>query len=362
MDDNSYMGLLTKYTRLKDEFESYQKFAENALQIANEKNVKLEEKLGALSSTLEISKYINSNISNENLIPMINDMIIGILGAIYSSIYIKENDKLAVKATNIIKYDYNFYKEEYLSGLDDGEPFVINSNEPLFSEAKGIHSVIGVPINLGKKFIGYIIVEHTLYNFFSYEHIKFISPIANQIGIALENNFLYKKVVDSSIRDPLMGIFNRKYFFNLVENKILINPDKSFGIVMVDIDDFKKINDVYGHQFGDEVLIQICNIISNSIGKDDFVARYGGEEIIIYIDDVSNRELVFQKIDDIRIKISENVVKYGNIKASVTASFGISYYVDKYSTLTNVLKSADDMCYCSKKNQKNRVTCEKYYL
>ncbi|MDP4179362.1 MAG: sensor domain-containing diguanylate cyclase, partial [Bacillota bacterium] len=268
MDDISYKELLGKYNALKEEFESYQKSAEEAFQVINEKNVDLEEKLGAATSILEISKYINSNISNENLVPMINDMIIGVLGVSFSTIYIKENEKLIVKATNIIDENYNFYNEEYLSGFNKGEIYILNSEDelcPKDNKCKSIkiHCILGVPIKIESNSIGYILVEHSLYGFFSSEHISFISSVANQIGIALENNFLYNKLMDSSIRDPLMGIYNRKYFFNLVEDNINKQPNNQFGIVMADIDDFKKVNDVYGHQFGDEVLIEVCNIISS---------------------------------------------------------------------------------------------------
>ncbi|MDP4177916.1 MAG: GGDEF domain-containing protein, partial [Bacillota bacterium] len=140
------------------------------------------------------------------------------------------------------------------------------------------------------------------------------------------------------------------------EDNINKQPNNQFGIVMADIDDFKKVNDVYGHQFGDEVLIEVCNIISSNIGSQDFLARYGGEELIIYVDDVSDRKKVFQKIDNIRTKISEKIIEYENLSAKITISFGISYYTNEKSSLKNVLKSADDMLYYSKKNNKNRVT------
>lgn len=361
MDDINYKELLDKYNVLKEEFESYQSSSEEAFRIINEKNIDLEEKLGAATSILEISKYINSNISNEDLVPMINDMIIGVLGVSYSTIYIKEKEKLIVKATNIIDENYNFYYEEYLSGFNKGEIYILNSKDELCHKddkckSIKIHCILGVPIQIGSNSIGYILVEHSLYGFFSSEHISYISSVANQIGIALENNFLYKKVVDSAIRDPLMGIFNRRHFFDLVENNICKYPNRQFGIVMADIDDFKKVNDVYGHQFGDEVLIEICKLISTNIGSRDFLARYGGEELIIYIGDVSDRNKVFQKIDRIRALISEHVIEYENLSSKVTVSFGISYYIDENSSLKNVLKSADDMLYYSKKNNKNRVT------
>lgn len=346
------------YEELKREFESYKKFTNNTIEIITKKNMMLEKKLDSISNIVEISKYINSNISNDNLIPLINDMIIGILGVTYSSIYLKEDDKLVLKATNISSEDFNIYHNEYGSKINNGEPFVVSCKQGPFCKSCGrinIHSVIGVPVVLGQKYIGYIIVEHGIQDFFSNDHIKFITSIANQIAIALENSLLYKKVKESSIKDSLLKIYNRGYFFELVESKISETPYKNFAIVMVDADDFKKANDVYGHQFGDEALCQIAHIISSNIDKSDIVARYGGEEIIIYIDDVHDRDMVFKKIENIRNKISDNILHYNDQKVIVTASFGISYYDEEHRDLKEVLKLADLMMYSAKNSGKNIV-------
>lgn len=350
----------SKYQKLKEEFETYQDFAENTIQMLNEKNTKLEKNLDALTNIVEISKYINSNVSDDNLIPMINDMIIGILGVTYSSIYLVEDNtkKLIIKATNMKGIDFNLVKNKLFDMLGNGESFVINCKETIFkdiAEKQQIHSIIGVPIYLGDKFKGYIVVEHTLCNFFSQDHITFISSIANQIGIALENNFLYSKIRENSIRDPLMGIYNRRHFFNCIEGKVESNPNEGFAIVMVDIDNFKKVNDTYGHQFGDKVLVEIAGILKKNIENEDYVARYGGEEIVIYINRANDYSEVFQRIETIRRQISSNIIEYGDIKKSVTASFGISYYPQDGETLQKVIGVADAMLYYAKNLGRNKV-------
>lgn len=349
-----------KYLKLKEEFETYQDFAENTIQLLNEKNIKLEKNLDAITNIVEISKYINSNISDENLIPMINDMIIGILGVTYSSIYLydEKTKKLIIKATNMINIDLNIEKNKLFDMFANGKSFVINCKDKIFNNIQGkenIHSLIGVPIYLGEKFRGYIVVEQTLCNFFSQEHVTFISSIANQIGIALENNILYNKVKENSIRDPLMGIYNRRYFFSIVEDKVSRNPEKSFAIVMVDIDNFKKVNDSWGHQFGDRVLIEMARLLKQNVDEKDCIARYGGEEIVIYINNVDDYKAVYNKINEIREKVSNNVVEHGDTKKSVTISLGISYYPQDGSTLEKVIGVADAMLYYAKNSGKNKV-------
>lgn len=347
------------YDKIVQEYGTYQTLAEKTIESLNSKNIELEKKLDSLTNIVEVSKYINSYISDDNLIPMINDMILGILGVTYSSIYLKEGEELTIRASNADRISSSFSEDGPISELINEKPFIINSKEPLFKEEKHkaeIHSLIGVPITLREKFLGYIIVEHTLYGFFDYKHVKFISSIANQIGIALENNILYKKIKDASIRDPLLNIYNRKYFFNFVEN-IISNPeDKKFSIVMVDFDNFKKVNDEFGHQFGDEVLIQTTKLISDNLSNNDVVARYGGEEIIIYLEHDKDDNEIFNKIDGVRDLISKNEIIYMGLSKRITASFGISHYPKNGTTLQNVISVADDMMYQSKNSGRNKVS------
>ncbi|WP_026883856.1 sensor domain-containing diguanylate cyclase [Clostridium akagii] len=358
--DNSN-DIQQKFLKLKDEFETYQNFAESTMQMINEKNTRLERNLDALTNIVEISKYINSNVSDENLIPMINDMIIGILGVTYSSIYlIDDKDKnLIAKATNIENDDFSFENYGIYCMVNNEEPFVVNCKDSIFSSGNkkvNIHSIIGVPIYSRDIFKGYIIVEHTLLNFFSQDHIAFISSITNQIGIALENNFLYSKVKESSITDPLLNIYNRKYFFDYLEEKVIKDPQGRFAIVMIDIDNFKRFNDAYGHQFGDKVLIETTKVLKDNIDdEEDLIARYGGEEIVIYINNVRSYSEVFKKVDNLREELFNHVVEHGNEKKSVTASFGISYYPENGDTVQKVLSVADSMLYVAKNSGRNKV-------
>lgn len=359
-NNNVQKSYYEKYVRIKDEFETYQNFAESTIQMLTEKNIKLEKKLDSITNIVEISKYINSYLSDKNLIPMINDMIIGILGATYSTIYIMEDNELVMKACNLQNYNYQCcisHKDSYKELLD-GKPFILNSREPLFDVEtfkSNIHSLIGVPIYLREKFIGYIIVEHALNNFFAHDHIKFISTIANQIAIALENNALYNQIRENSIRDPLLGIYNRKQFYDIIENKLDKEPEKQFALVMIDMDNFKQSNDLYGHQFGDEVLKQTVKLMENNIDKEDIIARYGGEEIVICISKFESLDEVYYKIENIRTKLSENIIFFGEVKGSITASFGISYYPIDGNTLNEVLSVADSRLYIAKGTGKNKV-------
>lgn len=349
--------LRERYERLNREFQAYQGFAELQLQKLSNRNMKLERDINALANIVEISKYINSFISDKNLIGMINDMILGLFGVARSSVFLLEDDDYKIKSTNlqVKKEQLSSYERERLG---EGKSFIVNSVEPLRSYKEqdlDVRSAMGMPIKIRDKIIGFILVEHRVYNALDLEHEKFLNSIANQIAVAIENSRLYREIQETAKKDPLMGIYNRRYFFTLVDQLLAENPYREYAIVMLDIDNFKKFNDSYGHQFGDEVLIKTAQVIKNNIGSKDILARYGGEELIIYINNAKDIMEVYNKIETIRGCIEKNLVIRDNIAKCVTASFGIGYAQRDGKNINEVIKMADKHLYRSKAMGKNMV-------
>ena len=346
-----------KYEKLKNEYENYQSFAELQIQKLSHINVKLEKDLDVLVNIVQINKYINSFLNDENLISMINDMILGLMGVVYSTICIEDNGEFIVKATNA-----NFSKivltDEEKKYMDNGKSFLINSQNPIREYLDSniqVRSVIGMPIKIRDEYIGFILVEHQIYNFLNKDHEKFLETISNQIVIAIENSMLYLESQEIAKRDSLLNIYNRRNFFDLASKKILENPNKKYAIVMVDLDNFKKVNDNYGHQFGDKVLIKSTEIIKNMLDPEDIIARYGGEEIIIYINEAESIKEVYEKIEAIRVEIEKTVITNENISKTITASFGIGCYPNDGKNIDEVIRIADKYLYKSKSLGKNMV-------
>ena len=341
------------YRNLKKEYYDYQNVTEAEIQKLSRRNMKLEKDLTILDNIVQIGEYINSFLSDKNLMLMINDMVVGMLGVTNSIIYFEEDNKLKIGASNISIEEVKLTEKEKVC-LNEGKGYLINSIEPArryLNEGMDIHSIMGVPIKIREKFIGFIIVEHTLYNYLDSEHEVFLKAIANQIAIAIENSILYRQLQDSVKNDPLLGIYNRKYFLELVNSKLNKNPEESYAIVMIDLDNFKKVNDTYGHQYGDEVLISTSRVIKNMLKPDDVFARYGGEELIIYIGKADDVKEVYNRIEAIRGCIERNLI----VRDNISASFGIGYYPKNASNLDDVIKVADRLLYRSKSLGKNMV-------
>ena len=153
---------------------------------------------------------------------------------------------------------------------------------------------------------------------------------------------------NKAYHDPLTGVLNRQYFHDYYdENRRNIS---SLGIIMIDLDYFKKINDTYGHAAGDEVLRQSAETIQNSIRNDDTLIRWGGEEFIILINTAKNSQLI-SVAEHIRRIISEIVFE---TFPSVTASLGATLLLEGEPFKT-AFERADKALYDAKANGRNRI-------
>lgn len=206
--------------------------------------------------------------------------------------------------------------------------------------------------------------------------IKKIKEFLGQIAVGNLNGQLNEKVLDrqdelgemgrftihlqKSLRelieyDALTGIFNRRsgeMKLKLLMEKAEKNAD-TFCVVLGDIDFFKKFNDVYGHECGDEVLRQVSQLLKKTIGKKGFVARWGGEEFLIVMDRI---QLITceQEIWELLERIRELEVSYGGESMHVTMTFGI-HEGNGSQSVHEVLKAADEKLYEGKLNGRNRV-------
>lgn len=164
----------------------------------------------------------------------------------------------------------------------------------------------------------------------------------------------YNLTINSTL-DKLTGAYNRKYFeqsLNILLNNDILG-DQIFGIIMFDIDDFKGVNDKYGHQTGDEVLVRVVKEVTKTISKNDIVSRYGGEEFLILVPNTDE-----QKTFDLAEKIRENIDKAKILgeKRPVTISAGVTIAGNEILSSNEIIERVDQALYKSKNTGKNKVT------
>ena len=171
----------------------------------------------------------------------------------------------------------------------------------------------------------------------------------------------YSLIEKMSVTDELMQIYNRRYFQTSLDEEIqrAKRYKRPLSIVLIDIDYFKKVNDVYGHQIGDEVLIGLASILKKNVRKTDIIARYGGEEIVVILPEI-DKSGAYITAEKIRNVIEKHSFEMTGCKTfSITASFGvaslemISDSIDDKSK--QIIKLADDALYKAKKEGRNKV-------
>lgn len=169
--------------------------------------------------------------------------------------------------------------------------------------------------------------------------------------LILKNELLLK----ASVTDPLTGLENRRGILEFLESERgrIKRGGKASGIILSDIDNFKSINDTYGHDAGDLILKNISNIMKNTIRINDHVARWGGEEFLFVLPEVSVTEcrIVAEKI---RAEIESYASKFNSIDIKTTITAGLSEFnID--NDIDQSIKIADKALYKGKKEGKNRV-------
>ena len=338
------------------EMELYKKLSEEEIFRLKNLNESLQYKLSITSNLLDISKYLNIGIGSDNIFNIINDVAIAIFGVKYSTIIVKEGNNTYLNVSNVnsknyknFNFLYKFFGEETFSISCRDELDIISIKEP------DTHSLLGYPIFCRKKFVGYMILEHPYANFFDHHKIHFLSALADLLAVTYENYTLYKQLDQKSKHDPVLNILTRTEFMNRLNFILKKKNSPDFGIIMIDVDNFKSINDSHGHIFGDSALNQTVNAIKELLDKNDMIARYGGDEFILYINSFKDIKELLIKAEKIRKSIEVNTIKLNGSKSSLTISLGVSVYPYDGRTLDELLNNADNMLYKSKDSGKNKV-------
>jgi len=176
-----------------------------------------------------------------------------------------------------------------------------------------------------------------------------------QINRTLQNAFEREQV--ASRTDSLTGAFNRRYFFELIEYEFAASRryQRPLSIVMFDIDTFKRINDTYGHQVGDEILTHAARVVRDQLRETDILSRYGGDEFVILLPNSDSREAaaVLKRIHR-RLKLSKYVVGE-DIQVNVTISAGIASWQPGMENPAQLIHQADEALYAAKGTGRDRM-------
>ncbi len=188
--------------------------------------------------------------------------------------------------------------------------------------------------------------------------ILLVCFIAFIIVAILIVNYFVNQLGKLAIRDPLTNLYTRRFLKEILPSVLAKHQrykDYLLAVIFIDIDHFKKVNDTYGHDLGDEVLKQLAEVMVENLRSDDFCIRYGGEEFVhlgFYDDEPS----VIAATQRIRNLVSQLIFNKNNVEFKITLSAGIAIYNKDEESFEETLKRADEKLYQSKEEGRNRVS------
>ena len=186
-------------------------------------------------------------------------------------------------------------------------------------------------------------------------HLETNRQLADKI---LENNELQERLRDQSVRDTLTGLHNRRYLDETLPRELARARRERYplAVVVVDIDNFKQINDQYGHSSGDAVLCALAAILRDGTRQGDVVCRHGGDEFVVVLPGMTLQDAA-HRADEWRIELAHRPVHHHHLDIAVTFSAGISGYPTHGSAMEALIDYADDALYRAKQAGRNRVMC-----
>ncbi|MFC1745869.1 diguanylate cyclase [Candidatus Riflebacteria bacterium] len=330
--------------------------------------LKLEKKNHQFQSLLQIARMINSPLKVDDVLNSIMDFTLQATGAErgFIMLFDKESGKLFNRCGRKMgELGKGEQAQETISFTIAKEVF--SSHEPIVIEdaASGteiisqsiisfkIRSVISVPFLSREGCIGVLYLDHREKPAcFGEEDLTYLVSFSNLAAVAIQSARFY----EDSITDALTRAYNRKFLMSSLAKEFerCQRYKSPMSLLMFDIDHFKKFNDTYGHQTGDDVLKALAKKVQSLVRNLDIFARYGGEEFVTILPQ-TEKDVAFQVAERIRSEIEAMEIPHGDTPLKVTISIGVAGYTKEYTDGDALVKAADEELYKAKESGRNRV-------
>ncbi|PLR79161.1 GGDEF domain-containing protein [Bacillus sp. V3-13] len=305
----------------------------------------------------ETSHQLNSNLRLTETISYMSKQIMKSFDADEAGFILLHED---LEQTKVMQGSSRFYFTEeakaYIKYIKDkikkekDSLFIGDLNLRDGELAERFKSIMAVPMVQSEALKGFALVMHKQPYHFSFEAFKLLQSLIHHSTLAFTNSMLREELEKMVVTDHLTKLYSRNYLNEKMD--MSIEKDGQGTFILIDIDNFKSINDTYGHQIGDEVIIQVASIINAHIRSTDIGSRWGGEELAIYLPNVPL---------EAGVVIAERLVEKvaANTSPQITISCGVSHWnSEKSDTSNNLFKRADRALYLAKGTGKNKVVVQ----
>ncbi|MGH4050630.1 MAG: diguanylate cyclase [Clostridium sp.] len=321
---------------------------------------KLREATFLLNSTLNLDKVLDKLLKGlKELVPYDS-----------ASFFMEENNQFTITSAygfknldEIYKISIDKHEDKLFKEIYETNAILVVTNvkeDPRFTHYVGLSNIeswMGIPIIFKNKIIGILTLDSTKKDIYTKYHCDIALSIAYHAGMAIKNAKLHAKTKQLSRIDPLTNLYNRRSFFelaniNFTKAKIASEPISS---IMIDIDDFKRINDRLGHHTGDLVLKRLSKVCLDNLSNNHILGRFGGEEFIVLLPGTPFKEA--EMIGELLRSAIENnpLIIRKSDSIPITSSLGVACLTPTVQDLDYLFISADKAMYRAKSQGKNKV-------
>jgi diguanylate cyclase (GGDEF)-like protein len=233
-----------------------------------------------------------------------------------------------------------------------GQMPIYMPNEPPLA----VGSLLAIPLGPPSHRYGAFVLTHSQTAQFGSEVQQLLRLLCQHAAVIVENAINHRQMETLAATDELTHLPNHRCFQERIEEEISRSrrSKKPLSLLMVDVDHFKKLNDTYGHPFGDAVLGQLAATMERCLRREDFAARYGGEEFAVVLPDTS-REGARQTAERFRTEVSRTVFAYEGNSVQLSISAGIASYPRDATSKEQLIENADRALYVAKRTGRNRI-------
>jgi diguanylate cyclase (GGDEF)-like protein len=244
--------------------------------------------------------------------------------------------------------------------LRSGQPLVLHSVAEIDSQPHGLlpdgdasrrmQTVAMAPLRLGTSCLGVMCAQSRLPNAYQESHVRLIVAIADHLALAVQNAQLFSDARSRAERDPLTNLFNHRYLKTRLDDEIgnAAVTGRQVSVLMTDLDNFKLVNDTYGHPVGDEALRLMTSVLLSSCRSTDIVGRYGGDEFMVILPD-ADRATVIGIADRISQDLAAQRLHCGGVQIPIRTSAGFAVFPDDGTSPSDIVAKADAALYESKR-------------
>lgn len=335
----------------------------------------LEQQIRALNDLIDVARASVSTIELDSLLTAILESAMRFTGIPAGSVALYDNrtGNLTLRAHSGLSADFVAFDQWAVTpgGLTDQ---LLQRDQILFVEdtekvdffhnplavREGIRSLVCIPLVTKGNIQGVLYLDDFVPRTFDRERMELLSVLASFAAMAIENAKLHHETIQMAITDSLTRLYNRRYFEQVLPQELerAERYGLSFGLLMIDVDNFKKFNDSYGHPMGDRILATIAGSVEKSLRSVDFAFRYGGEELVVLLPETDQKNAckVAERIRQ-RVVRDTNRRMRGTLKEPITVSVGVASYPDDGGDIGQLLTRADSLLYQAKNAGRNCVRC-----